>query len=248
MVSVAERYGYDGIELRLDADHGHCVEVNADATSRGRIRQEIAAGGIPVCCLATSCRFVDPKDARQQVRDALQRIDLAGDIGVPRIRVFGGALPEEVSRDEAIGIVANSLQMLADRARERNVYVCMETHDAWCDPGHVAEVMRRVDHPNIGVNWDIMHPVRTGLSTIEGSFDALDVWIRHVHFHDGVDRDGGLKMTPIGEGIVDHRAAVQLLKDAEYDGYLSGEWINWEPWESHLPRELATMRAYEKGA
>jgi hypothetical protein len=38
---------------------------------------------------------------------------------------------------------------------------------------------------------------------------------------------------------------VQLLRAAGYDGYLSGEWIDWEPCEVHLPRELATMRVYE---
>ena len=31
-----------------------------------------------------------------------------------------------------------------------------------------------------------------------------------------------------------------------YDGYISGEWINWEdPYEVHLPRELATLKRYE---
>jgi len=123
----------------------------------------------------------------------------------------------------------------------------METHDAWCDPRHVAEVMRRVDHPSIGVNWDMMHPVRTAGVGIQQSFDTLRDWIRHVHFHDGVDKDGELKMVPIGWGTIDHRTAVRLLRKAGYDGYLSGEWINWEPWEIHLPRELATMKAYEKG-
>ena len=29
-------------------------------------------------------------------------------------------------------------------------------------------------------------------------------------------------------------------------GYLSGEWIGWEPYAVHLPRELAAMRAYER--
>ncbi len=39
--------------------------------------------------------------------------------------------------------------------------------------------------------------------------------------------------------------AVQLLQAVPYTDYLSGEWINWEPWETHLPRELAVMEGYE---
>ena len=50
---------------------------------------------------------------------------------------------------------------------------------------------------------------------------------------------------PIGTGIVDTRRAMQLLAGAGFDGYLSGEWINWEPPEVHLPREIQTMQGYE---
>jgi sugar phosphate isomerase/epimerase len=122
----------------------------------------------------------------------------------------------------------------------------METHDAWCDPRHVAEVMERVDHPSIGVNWDIMHPVRNGYATVGESFDCLKGWISHVHFHDGVEVDGKLQLKPIGEGAIDHRVAVRSLAGSGYDGYLSGEWIKWEPWDRHLPREIGTMRSYEE--
>ena len=67
----------------------------------------------------------------------------------------------------------------------------------------------------------------------------------HVHFHDGTTREGRLDLVPIGQGEIDHRRAVQLLGSSGYDGYLSGEWIGWEPFETHLPRELKTMRSYE---
>jgi sugar phosphate isomerase/epimerase len=244
-LSVARRYGYDGVELRLDAEHKHGAEVVTNAAQRAEMRSIIEEGDIPVCCLATSCRFADQGNAAAQVKDALDRIELAGDMGVPRIRVFGGPFPEEGSRERAIGTVVESLGSLAGRAHEMGVTVCMETHDAWCDPLHVAEVMRRVDHPNIGVNWDIMHPVRRGQATVEESFESLKEWIAHVHFHDGADVDGKLTLMPIGTGTIDHRIAVGLLKGCGYDGYLSGEWINWEPWEVHLPREIATMRSYE---
>lgn len=246
IIAVAVRFGYDGVELRLDAGHKHGVEANVPGDGREEIKGKVAGANMPVCCLATSCCFANPENARRNVQDALQRIDLAGDIGAPRIRVFGGTFPESFPREEAIVLVASSLRSLAGHAHERGVIVCMETHDAWCDPRHVAEVMRRVDHPSIGVNWDIMHPVRTAGVGIQQSFNTLRDWIRHVHFHDGADQEGRLEMLPVGHGMIDHRTAVRLLKKAGYEGYLSGEWINWEPWEIHLPRELAAMRGYEK--
>ena len=244
MLALAKEYGYDGIEPRIEANHSHGIELDIDADRRKEIKQKVANSGIALCCVATSRRYADPETAKQQVEDSLRCIDLAADVGSPRLRVFGGAVPEGVSREEAIDLVADSLRSVADHAQQRGVTVCMETHDDWCNPAHVAEVMRRVDHPAIAVNWDVMHPVRVARWTVDRAFEALKPWIRHLHVHDGVERE----LRPIGEGVIDHRRAIELLRAISYDGYLSGEWINWEPYETHLPRELATLRRYERGA
>ena len=106
--------------------------------------------------------------------------------------------------------------------------------------------MERVNHPAIAVNWDIMHPVRVAKVSIEDSYEVLRPWIKHVHFHDGViEAEDGVTLTPIGWGDVDHRAAVQVLKKNNYADFLSGEWINWEAFDTHLPREINTMHCYE---
>jgi L-ribulose-5-phosphate 3-epimerase UlaE len=69
-----------------------------------------------------------------------------------------------------------------------------------------------------------------------------------VHFHDGIDLESGQsKLLPVGEGMVDHKRAVELLQGVSYSGFLSGEWIKWEPADVHLPREIKTMKGYEQG-
>lgn len=245
VLSLAKRVGYDGVEPRLVSRHKHGIEVDIDATARREVKQKSADSGIEACCVATSCRYADPANTQKIVDETLRCIDLAADIGAPRIRVFGGKLADGLSREEAIELVAKSLRSVADHAADRNVIVCMETHDDWCDPKNVAEVMKRVDHPAIGVNWDVMHPVRREFATIDESFEALKPWIRHLHIHDASKETG--KLVPIGEGFVDHRRAIELLSSISYDGYLSGEWINWDdPYEVHLPRELATLKSYER--
>lgn len=166
------------------------------------------------------------------------------DLAVPCIRVFGRSFPKAVSQGEAIDLLVEALSQVAKHAAERGVTVCLETHDAWCNPKHVAEVLKRVDRSAIGVNWDIMHPVRMGFATIEESFETLKPWIRHLHVHD--TRRGGQPLVPIGTGDIDHKRTMELLQTISFDGYLSGEWINWEPHEIHLPRELATLKGYEQ--
>ena len=245
MLATAKRHGYDGIEPRLVADHAHGIEVQISAAARREVRAKVTDSGIALACIATSCLYANPATAQQNVEETLRCIDLAGDVGAPTIRVFGGQLGEGLSRQDAIMLVAESLLKVSDRAAARSVVVCVETHDHWCEPTHLAAVLGLVNHPAIAINWDIMHPVRVAKATMDSAFETVRPWIRHVHFHDGA-KDGSTALAPIGEGVIDHKRAVELLMSLPYDGFLSGEWINWDdPYEVHLPRELATMRAYE---
>ena len=245
MLSLADRLGYAAIEPRSVSGHAHGVEPDTDAEQRDMIRQSVSASHVKICAIATSCRYADPATVSENVAETHRFIDLAGDIDVPLLRVFGGKLGEYVDREGAVTAVAESMQEVSGHAAERGVTLCLETHDDWCDPSDVVAVMSRVNHPNIAVNWDILHPVRTAGYTTDAAYDLLKPWIRHVHFHDSRNDEGNLIMVPVGHGMCDHRRAVELLLEHGYDGYLSGEWINWEPYEVHLPRELATMRGYE---
>ncbi len=246
MLSLAKELGYDGVEPRIDAGHAHEVEVATPEGRRKELRDQAADSGISLCCVATSCKVADPSSTEQTVSDLRARIDLAGDVGAPAIRIFGGSFGQDVSRQGAIDSAGSTLRIVAEQARQRGVTLCFETHDAWCDPSHVAAVLKKVDHPAVAVNWDIMHPVRMGLATIDESFEILQPWIRHIHVHDGRTEAGKLTLLPIGQGEIDHRRAIELLMRAGYGGYLSGEWIKWEAYEAHLPRELATMKGYEE--
>jgi fatty-acyl-CoA synthase len=247
VLSLAKRLGYDGVEPRLVSRHKHGIETDISMIKRKEIKDKFQNSGVAPCCVATSCTYANPSNNRQMIEDTLKAIDLAADIGSSRIRVFGGQIGGDLSREMAIDLVAKSLRSIADHAANRGVIVCMETHDAWCNPTHVAKVMKQVDHPAIAVNWDIMHPVRTDNATIDESFEILKPWIKHLHIHDASKETG--KLLPIGEGFIDHKRAIELLLTIDYDGFISGEWINWEdPYEDHLPRELATLKKYEQEA
>ena len=246
VLEAARRFGYDGVEPRAQAKHAHGVETAASAEERATIKQRAADAGIAISCLATSCRYTLAGEAEleQMMGDSRALITLAGDVGAPCMRVFGGGIPEGMSREDATAQVADCLAGLADDAKAADVILCVETHDSWCNANDLVRVIERVDHPNVQVNWDIMHPYRAGMAMDE-AFAAVKPYIRHIHFHDGKPKEDGGGLCPIGQGFVDHKRAVELLGSIGYTGHLSGEWIGWEPWEEHLPRELATMKSYE---
>lgn len=247
LLQTARRYGYAGIEPRLGSEHRHGIEIDAPDAVLQEARQMARDSNVSICCLATSCAFADPGQVQRNVDLARRTIEVAAKVQAPVIRVFGGRIPEGVSRETSLACVADALGQLADDAARYQVTICLETHDSWCDPAHVAAILRQVNHPCVAVNWDIMHPVLTAGTTVEAAYTLLQPWIRHVHVHDGQKTDHKLVFKPIGEGLVDHKTAIRLLQEAGYAGFISGEWINWESYKSHLPREIKTLQGYEKG-
>lgn len=246
LLQTARRYGYAGIEPRLGSGHQHGIELDASDAFLLEARDMANDNNVSLCCLATSCTFADPDQAQLNVDVARRTIEVAAKIHAPAIRVFGGRIPDHVSRETSLAYVVDALGQLADDAAQHQVTICLETHDSWCDPVHVAAIMRQVNHPFVAVNWDIMHPVLTAGATVETAYALLQPWIRHVHVHDGQYTDNILVFKPIGEGLVDHEMAIRLLQDDGYTGFISGEWINWEPCDSHLPREIKKLQAFEK--
>lgn len=249
VVTLARTYGYSGIEPRIEGNHAHGIELGksvAELAALGRIATD---SGIALCCIATSRVFANPETNAQEIELTRQCIDLAAAVGSTRIRVFGGKIAEGVSREAAIDLLVNALGAVSDHAAQRDVTVCIETHDDWCDPKHLAAVVRQVDHPVIGINWDLAHPVNRAGVSIPDSFRTLSQWIRHCHLHDYTPpgSDGSRTITWIGDGIVDHYEAIRLLHSTGYQGYLSGEWIHRQPgYAEHLPRELETLKRYEQ--
>ncbi len=163
MLALAARTRYDGIELRIGGGHNHGVELDTSDEQRRQAKEQVAAGKVRICCISTSCKYADPSTVQQQVEETLRSIDLAGDLGAPVVRVFGGRIPEGVSRRQAIEGVAAALRTIGDQAAARAVTVCLETHDDWCDPDHVAEAVRQAEHDAIAVNWDVLHGVRVAI-------------------------------------------------------------------------------------
>ncbi len=245
MLDAAADLGYAGVEPRLDAGHAHGVETALSPAARRAVKRRVDAAPVRICCLAASSRFADPAATAAYLDAARRALDLAGDLDVPTVRVFGGHFPAAVTRDEAVDNVSEALAALAGHAQARGAILCLETHDAWCDPRDVAQVMRNVNHPHVAVNWDVLHPVRTAGWPLRAAREALAPWIRHVHMHDAQLAPGRIAYAPMGEGAIDHREVLQGLRAIDYQGYLSGEWIGFTPWQQHLGPEIARLRAYE---
>ncbi len=217
----AKEHGYQGVEVRCDAKQAHGVEVWSTRGDRARIRRQFERNGVELCCLATGLQLTQ----RDISEAALQRFRLASSLGCPGVRVFCGppALRDDVAG--AVDAVTQRLIELAPLAEENQVQIWLETHDTMSRASLAAQAVRRANRINAGINYDNLHPYRTGES-LQDTFTALSGLIRHCHFHDALNSAEQVVITPFGKGQMPMEDMLRALAAAGYDGYLSGEWFH----------------------
>lgn len=245
-MAYASSLGYAGVEPRVEARHAHGIELERTKGERRDLARQASDAGVAICCLATSLRFCDPAKDGSLRESALAYIELASDLECPRLRVFGGPVPGQIDRERAIDIVTNNLREVCGDLDAAGVTLCFETHDDWTDPTTVAKVMRRTDHPNVAVNWDMMHPTRQSGVSIPESYRLLKPWVQHTHIHDGgAIGSQPLRFASMGTGELDVRSFLKLLVSDNYGGYISGEWIDC-PTVCDPAKEIEAMKAIER--
>jgi sugar phosphate isomerase/epimerase len=221
VLSLAERHAYQGIEFRCDAGHKHGVELSATSEQRAEYRRKLADAGVEACCLATSLQFVN----EAAVGQTPPLIDLAADLGCRALRVFCGPLPTGLELDCAVPLVAENLRRVVETALYSGVKLWLETHDSISKGVYAGRIVRLVDHPALAINWDNMHPYRNG-EPLATTWQAIAPYIQHTHFHDALADPGAPVITPFGQGQLPIQAMFNLLRQANYSGYFSGEWFD----------------------
>ena len=223
------RYGYEGLEPRVEWNHKSGIEAGLSAAERAEVRRKVEDAGLVVCAVATSVRSAeaDPDARARQMEDLRRYIDLAADLGAKYVRTFGGQRPRDRELKYVIDYVAEAYLSVMPRAADRGVVVLMETHDDWCHSSEVRAVVEQVDHPNLRVLWDIMHPQRL-MEEPEETFRAIGHLTAHLHAHDGIYPSGGqhVQVVGLGEGVFDHATPVRLLEESGFDGFFSVEVIH----------------------
>jgi sugar phosphate isomerase/epimerase len=247
---VARSLGYDALELRLL--DGEVIDPRRDREKVHRATLACRARGLEVCAFDSSCLFNLAEEAERErnVEDLVAWVRLGGELGVPIVRVFGGA--GEGGEDPSIGIarVAEALRMAAPEAEGAGVTVVLETHDAFASARRVAEVLQRVSSPSVGALWDSHHPYRMGESADEVA-EILGDTVAHVHVKDArrIDPDGtSWQLVLLGEGEVPVADQLRVLRNRGYQGYISVEWEKkWHPEipepEVALPQHIGRLRA-----
>lgn len=177
--------------------------------------------GLRIPCFSTSVTLISPSAQRwQEMLDEAHRYaQLAGRTGTPFVRVFGGALPKGVTREEALATAQRHLRQIVKICRAHGTQPVLETHDDWSTSAAVRELLHEFDPAEAGALWDVEHTCRAGEAPGETA-EALRRHIKHVHLKDSVP--GETKNVPklLGEGDLPLADALRSLKAIRYDGWV----------------------------
>jgi sugar phosphate isomerase/epimerase len=250
IAAKAAAFGYEGVELRVDAGHAHGFDAEASPETIRETRRLFADAGVAISAIATSCRFAmsDPAERQGHVDHLLKYFDVAEVLGVPVIRVFGGMF--SAGSDHAGGKchVVDALRSVARAVAGRPVVAALETHDDYRPGVEVADVLRQVGSPNVQANYDIMHPAFAG-EALEVTLAALKGHVVHSHIHDGCMAGQQLQFRELGQGTVPLFEAMKRLTADGYTGHFSLEYMGegWDEPDTVLPRCMQILRTVERG-
>lgn len=237
LIGSAQRYGYEGIEFRLEWDHKHGIELDATDAQLWAARRMLADAGVAASCIATSVRFnsLDSADHLPQ-REALRKvIVLAAQVGAPVIRTFSDGLPEGAAdRDRVLHLAAESYAAVDAWAREHDTVVLVETHTNM--KGQWArQILDEAGATNLEVLWHTAHHLQRGQS-VDEAYGHIQGHVRHVHFTAG---DAGKHVTD-----ADNQRMFHLLTRDGYKGFFSVEIINPEDPHAVLAHHIAKYHQY----
>jgi sugar phosphate isomerase/epimerase len=213
-VELAMEWDINHFEVR-GVGSGRLPDIS-DADRR-RLRSLAARGDITLTAMSPGF-FKGPVDSeatRTQVSDGLPRaIDLATELGIPKMVVFSGRKESGMPRSEGVRRIGEILAECATKLDEAGIALLVENeHICWGDTGsNTVDILEAAGHPNMSLNWDPCNGLWAGEPPLPAEYERVKDRIGNVHVKDSLrDRLGVFRGVPIGEGEVGWRDILPAL-------------------------------------
>lgn len=225
IMATAGDLGYDGVEIRGIGRNIYAPDIPQFAPDKiEATRKDLAKKGLSIPCLTSDCLLHRPPFKERTLQEADAYFRLAGALGVPYVRVLGDDPQPWPGAPVDEGYVTETAQELAGIAKKHNVTLLIETNGHFVHSQRLANLLAKIDRPNVAALWDIHHPYRYAGESAQVTYDNLAPWVRHVHIKDSTLTDR-VRYTLTGQGDVPIRECIALLNKGGYQGFYSLEWV-----------------------
>jgi sugar phosphate isomerase/epimerase len=227
ILSQAAALGYSGIELRGiqgEMDLTKCKEF-AQAQIKTSM-SDLKALDLRITDLGASTRLHEYEPAKRAAAldEGRRFVDLAHQLKVPFVRVFGDKVTAGQTREATIERIIEGMNLLGQHARGSGVAVLLESHGDFTDSGSLLRILKASEMRTTGLLWDTHHTVASGKEQPAETFKNLGRYVRHVHIKDSQPNGEEVRYVLTGTGTIPVAEIVRVLVDGGYKGYYCYEW------------------------
>lgn len=212
---------------------------NVDEAFLLEVKRRAYLRGVQLAGTAVGNNFALPKGPKldEQIAHTKKWIDHAALMNAPHIRVFAGPQPKDLDEKTAVANCLEAYQECLDYAGKKGIFLGLENHGGIvAEPDNLIAMVKAAKSPWAGINFD------------SGNFHTEDPYADlakiapyaiNVQLKMEISRKGAAK----GEHEPsDVKRVLQILKDANYQGWFTLEYeVKADPFVE-VPKILETLR------
>ena len=243
-IKLADGLRIDGLEF-----YNNFADVK-DPANWPKIRKAVEDTGmvIPMMCASPDFTIPDATLRKKEVEHEIKAIEMSAALGAKYCRVLSGQRRKDITREEGMGYVVESINACIPVAEKLGITLIIENHykdDFWTEPEFAqmmdvfVDLVSRIDSPSFGVNFDPSNAIAAGEEPLELlekvkhrvlTMHASDRYLASGTIEDLRKAEGGsagyvsfFKHGVIGKGLNDYDAIFKTLKDVGFDSWISIE-------------------------
>jgi len=243
-IDLADELRVDGLEF-----YNNFADVK-DPANWPKIRKAVEDTGMVIPMMCASPDFTIPDEAlrKKEVEHEIKAIEMSAALGAKYCRVLSGQRRKNITREEGMGYVVDSINACIPTAKDLGITLIIENHykdDFWTEPEFAqmmdvfVDLVSRIDSPYFGVNFDPSNAIAAGEEPLEllekikhkvVTMHASDRYLANGTIEDLRKAEGGtagyvsfFKHGVIGKGLNDYDAIFKTLKDVGFDSWISIE-------------------------
>jgi sugar phosphate isomerase/epimerase len=230
-IAMARELGFRYIEPEVMTGrcllnvYGYC-NITSLEDDPLEMRKALEAAGLEVACLSAHSNLLDTVYGVDYLKKAIRYAYI---LGAPIVNTAEGPKPGWMTDDDAFRVMKYNLDELLRMCANYDIILTIEPHGVYTTNAEgLLRIMSLSDSPYLAINYDTGNVAVAGNDSVE-TLRAVVEHVKHVHLKDIVREDAAGHETgvtaggAIGDGDVDIRGCLELLKEAGYDGCLSIE-------------------------
>ena len=249
-LAMAQKLGVDLLEFSI-ANYSKDLQLDASCEELDAVKKAFAEYGVRLECGCTGNDF-GGDDVDEQVAKVKKVIDIAAYLGIKYLRIFSSFCSDRFVIGDRFVKMCEALKTVNDYAKTKNITLCVETHGGVSGIGndvivHTHSPSTRIDYlqkmleTGVSINFDPANLSAVGVTSVIAFYELFKSSIPYVHLKDFRDVEGGVVPSYCGNGRLDYKELMAVLKD--FAGPVMIEYEPTEDVEDGMRKSLEFVRS-----